>query len=127
MKKIGFIILLFFIGFTVQAQNTVSASINSSCVAQPANIAVASGKAASAFVIKTLTAGNNCYSGAAFASKGFVIKAANGNVVYRYTRDANGKVQESGGKLASLKLSAGNYTIWVDGGKGASLVLNYRI
>ncbi|RLD37783.1 MAG: hypothetical protein DRI74_05775 [Bacteroidetes bacterium] len=127
MKKVVLVILIVFLGFTVQAQHKINASINSSCVSQPANLVVPSGKTASAFAINTLVAGNNCYSGAAFTNKGFVIKAANGNIVYRYNRDGNGKVQESGAKLSSLKLGAGNYTVWVDGGIGAQLVLSYRI
>jgi len=126
MKKIGLVIFIVFLGFSLKAQHKVDASINSSCVSQPANLSVPSGKTASGFVINTLVAGNNCYSGAAFANKGFVIKASNGNIVYRYTRDGNGKVQESV-KLSTLKLGAGSYTVWVDGGRGARLVLNYRI
>ena len=127
MKKIGLVIFIVFLGFSLKAQHKVNASINSSCVSQPANLSVPSGKVASAFVMNTLVAGNNCYSGAAFTNKGFVIKAANGNIVYRYTRDGNGKVQESGAKLSTLKLGAGSYTVWVDGGRGARLVLSYRI
>lgn len=127
MKKLGLLLLFAFFGFGVQAQKTIHASINSACTAQPAGLAVLSGKVATGFTIKVLTAGNNCYSGVAFANKGFLIKAANGNVVYQYVKDAKGNVQETGGKLATLKLKSGNYYIWVDGGKGAELVLNYRI
>lgn len=127
MKKMGFILLIVFLSASVKAQQVVRASISTSCVSQPATIAVPSGKIASGFVLKTLVSGNNCYSGASFANKGFVIKSSNGAVVYSYNRDANGKVQESGGALATLKLSAGTYTVWVDGGKGAQLILSYRI
>lgn len=127
MKKAGLGIFIILLSLSIKAQNKISASINSSCVSQPANLAVPSGKVVSGFVLKILEAGNNCYSGASFSNKGFAIKGANGNVVYRYTQDKNGKITERGGKLSTLKLRAGTYTFWVDGGKGAQLVLSYRI
>ena len=126
MKKLGILILISLFGLNLKAQQT-TANINSSCVSQPATLSVPSGKTAANFSIKTLVSGNNCYTGAAFSNKGFVIKASNGNVVYRYTRDSNGRIQESGGKLASLRLNPGTYTIWVNGGRGAVMVLNYSI
>ena len=127
MKKIGFVIFLVFLCLSLKAQQKVNASINPSCVSQPANLSVPSGKIASDFVLNTLVAGNNCYSGVAFSTKGFVIKTSNGNVVYRYIEDKNGKITERGGKLSTLKLGAGSYIVWVDGGKGAQMVLSYRI
>jgi hypothetical protein len=127
MKKIGLVVFIIFLGFSLKAQNKISASVNSSCVSKPANLAVPSGKIATDFILNILEAGNNCYSGAVFSNKGFVIKDANGNVVYRYTQDKNGKISERGSKLSTLKLRTGSYTIWVDGGKGAQLVLSYRI
>ncbi len=126
MKKFGLVVLIILLAFSLKAQQA-TARINSSCVSQPASLSVPSGKTAVSFAIKTLVAGNNCYTAAAFRNKGFVIKASNGNVIYRYTRDSNGHVQENGGKLASLRLNSGTYTVWVDGGRGAVLVLNYRI
>jgi hypothetical protein len=126
MKKIGLVVFIIFLAFSLKAQQA-TAKINSSCASQPASLSVPSGKVAANFSIKTLVAGNNCYTGAAFSNKGFVIKASNGNIIYRYTRDSNGRVQENGGKLASLRLNSGTYTVWVDGGRGAVLVLNYRL
>lgn len=126
MKKIGLIILIAFLGITVQAQQKAYASIDTKCIQQPATLVIGN-SAATGFSISTLTAGNNCYNGSPFRNTGFVIKAANGVVVYQYQRDEKGKVTESGGTLSTLVLGGGTYTVWVDGGKGASLVLNYRI
>lgn len=127
MKRISLVLFVVFLAATVQAQQKVYSSISASCDAKPATLNVPSGKIASGFTLQTLVSGNNCYNGAAIRDKGFVIKSANGKVLFRYTVDANGRVQESGGKLATLRLSPGSYTFWVDGGRGAQLILNYRI
>ena len=105
----------------------VSAIIDSKCNSVPATINVPNGKTAAGFSFTALVAGNNCYNGSRFTDRGFVVKNANGNVVFRYTINKNGQVYEPNGALNQFQLGAGIYYVHVDGGNGARLDLKYQL
>jgi len=128
MKKLfSLILLLFFITSLYSQNSTVTAKIDGDCNSQPATISIANGHSASGFTIISLASGNNCNSGAKFTDKGFVIKNSSGNIVYKYNVNAKGIIYIPNGELSKLKLGAGIYYIYVDGGSGASLTLNFRM
>lgn len=129
MRKI-FYILLFSVGlfFSAQAQDAISeASIDNSCHVKPATIHIVSGQVAKSFQLVSLISGNNCYSGAKFTKKGFFIKTASGDIVFKYSIDKNGELYQPNGKLNDLELGPGIYYLYVDGGKGAYIKLKYQI
>lgn len=124
-------LLLFtlFLSFSIglSAQSKVTASIDRNCNSVPAKINIANGNTASNFSMGTLQAGKNCYNGSQFQDKGFVIKNASGNIVYKYQMNSKGEVYAPNGQLNQLTLSPGIYYVHVDGGNGARLELNFYI
>jgi len=127
MKKFLFLTIALFFVLGVSAQNYSEASIDNNCNSKPATLSIPQGKTASGFVMQSLVSGNNCQSGAHFIERGFIIKNSSGNQVFRYTINAKGQVYEPNGKLSQLKLSAGIYYVYVDGGRGAYLKLKYNL
>ncbi|NOR88014.1 MAG: hypothetical protein GQ527_10425 [Bacteroidales bacterium] len=127
MKKLLSLTLILFLSLGLNAQNSfIEASIDNSCNTKPATLNIANGKTASGFAIESLTAGNNCHSGARFTDIGFVIKKSSGDLVFKYTKN-NGTVYQPNGDLSQLKLGAGIYYIYVDGGRGAYLKLKFNL
>lgn len=127
MKSIIVFMFVMAISITGISQNEfLEASIDNNCNVKPAQINIQSGKTASSFQLTSLIAGNNCYSGAKFTEKGFVIKTAAGDLVYRYQINKDGQVFEPNGILKELKLNPGIYYLYVDGGKGAYVKLKFH-
>ncbi len=127
MKNIIVFIFVMAIPYSGFSQNEIlEASIDNTCNVKPAKINVPNGKTASSFVVASLISGNNCYSGAKFTDKGFVIKNSAGDVVYRYQINKDGQVFEPNGALKEFKLSSGIYQLYVDGGKGAYVKLKFH-
>ena len=127
MKNMIVFICVLILSFNGSAQNEFfEASIDNSCNVQPAKINIESGKTASSFNIVSLISGNNCYSGAKFTDKGFVIKNTSGDIVFRYQMNQNGQVYEPNGRLKDFKLNSGIYYLYVDGGTGAYVKLKFH-
>lgn len=127
MKKLLPIALFMFFTISIFGQNSSAyASVDRNCVSQPATINISAGQTASGFVISSLSAGNNCHSGARFTDKGFVIKKSSGDIVFKYNVNAKGQIYQPNGNISQLKLGAGIYYVYVDGGNGASLQLKYN-
>ena len=125
----SFIAFILLLGYSMigTAQNEIlEATIDNNCNVQPAKLSVASGKMVSSFHLISLIPGSNCYSGAKFTDKGFIIKNVSGDLVFKYQVNKDGQVFEPNGKLKDLKLSSGIYYIYVDGGKGAFVRLKYH-
>jgi hypothetical protein len=120
--------------FVVGAQaESIEAAIDNGCYPNPGTLTVPSGQTATNFALQVLSAGVNCYTGAAIEDKGWFIAIgdANGARVYEYSYNVNqygeGKKQEPYGPLSFLSLNQGNYVIYVDGGKGAHLLADYNL
>lgn len=127
MKSIIVFIFVMAISFTGFTQNEFfEASIDNNCNVKPAQINIPSGKTASSFQVTSLIAGNNCYSGAKFTEKGFVIKNTSGDLVFRYQINEEGQTYEPNGRLKDFKLNSGIYFLYVDGGKGAYVKLKFH-
>jgi len=122
---------LIFVG-GAQAES-IEAAIDNGCYPNPGTLTVPSGQTATNFALQVLSAGVNCYTGAAIEDKGWFIAIgdANGARVYEYSYNVNqygeGKKQEPYGPLSALSLNQGNYVIYVDGGKGAHLLADYNL
>lgn len=128
MKKLLILALFMFFASNIYTQNaSLEASIDGSCNSKPATLNISKGQSASAFVLQSLSSGNNCYNGARFTDKGYVIKNSAGDVIFKYSIDVNGKIYQPNGDLSQLKLNAGIYHIYVDGGSGAYLKLNFQL
>ena len=127
MKKNLFLTIVVLFSLGVSAQNYSEASIDNNCNSKPATLTILQGRVASGFTLESLMAGNNCYSGARFTDRGFLIKDSSGNQVFRYTINAQGQVYQPKGNLSQLKLNAGIYYVYVDGGRGAYLKLKYNM
>lgn len=112
-----------------QTVRSVDASVSTDkCYPSHGSITVPAGSTASGFTIVHLVAGNSCASGAPIEESGFSIQDARGNHLYDY-RWAPGMQQpaERPAKLAAFKLGPGSYTLWVNGGRGANVLLRYTL
>lgn len=123
-------LLAFFIlsTFTGMAQDHfVEASIDNNCNVVPGVIKIDHNKIAYEISVKSMTSGNNCYNGAKFINRGFTIKNSAGDLIFKYSIDKNGTVFQPQGAINKLQLGVGIYHVYVDGGQGAYLRINYRI
>ena len=126
MKKLLFIstILLFSTALWAQTYQ-LSANIDKDCNSVPDLLSVPSGKTAYLFTIISIEAGQNCYNEKPLELGGFLIKNAQGELIYEYKEGINKK--ENLQALLDFELDAGIYMIYVQGGQGAQLELNYQI
>ena len=126
MKKLLFIstILLFSTALWAQTYQ-LSANIDKDCNSVPDLLSVPSGKTAYLFTIISIEAGQNCYNEMPLELGGFLIKNAQGELIYEYKEGINKK--ENLQALLDFELDAGIYMIYVQGGQGAQLELNYQI
>jgi hypothetical protein len=112
---------------------SIEAAIDNGCYPNPGTLTVPAGQTATNFVLQVLSAGVNCYTGAAIDDKGWFIAIgdANGARVYEYSYNVdqygNGKKEEPYGPLSALSLNQGDYVIYVDGGKGAHVLADYDL
>jgi hypothetical protein len=128
MKNIFLLAFLILLTFTGIAQNQfLEASIDNKCNAVPGVLKIDNGKTVFEISIKNLTSGNNCYNGAKFVNRGFNIKNSAGDIIYKYSIDKNGTLYQPQGDINKLQLGMGIYHVYVDGGRGAYLRINYRI
>jgi hypothetical protein len=120
MKHIIIIALVFF-NLQLFSQGVfVEASINKNCISKPGNLRIERNHKAAQFKIEKIEAGHNCYNGKAIQEKGFTIKDGSGLVVYTYKSST--EVQNP---LDELTLGSGIYKVYVEGGRGASVKINY--
>ena len=117
---------LSWVGFS-WAQNVATAQITNSCVPQNGTLVVPAGKTASGFRVEGLGNGYKCRGAGSPDSRGWGIKTASGSRVYSWSRFKSKKPYESGGPLSSLRLAAGTYYVYVDGGKGALVKIAYTL
>jgi len=108
------------------AASNVTASINGDCVLNTGTISVPAGKTASNFKLKSLSEGTKCKIGGKPDTKGWGIKSG-ANLVYGWSQFKGGSPQESGGPLANVTLSPGTYYVYVDGGSGAQVSVQYDL
>ena len=106
--------------------DSVTATIDGNCALKSVTITVPAGKTASGFSVATLEAGTKCKVGGVPDSKGWGI-SLNGAKKYYWSQFKSNAPTETGGPLSNVTLSAGTYTVFVDGGAGARAVINYTI
>jgi hypothetical protein len=125
------ILALFLVG-AGQAES-IEAAIDNDCYPNPGTLTVPTGQTATNFALQVLSAGVNCYTGAAIEDKGWFIAIgdANGKRGYEYSYNValsgEGMKQEPYGPLSALSLNQGDYVIYVDGGKGAHVLADYAL
>jgi hypothetical protein len=130
MKKLYYlfaVIPLVFIMASSAWCETVTAQITNQCSPKNGVIVVPAGKTASGFVLEGLGNGVKCRGGGASDHKGWGIKTTNERRVYRWSQFKSNKPSETGGPLNTLRLPAGTYTVFVDGGKGAMVKVRFNI
>ena len=105
---------------------TVTAKINRKCQVKYAYITVPKGRVATHFTLRKLSAGYNCRTNARMTQKGFTIKKGF-RTKLRYYRNSKGAVHQKYSTLKKLRLGPGTYSIIVDGGRKASVTLQYKM
>lgn len=99
---------------------SATARIGSKCVPENGTIVVPAGKTARNFRVTSLSHGTTCgvtaidYTGWGITNK------------YRYFKPASGSVTDSPA-LSTLTLGPGTYSLYVDGGSGAQVVIQYDL
>lgn len=118
MRYLIFAFLLFTSSVLVAQQHFVEGKINKDCISQPGTFSLEKDQEGISFRIISLLAGKNCYNSLPIKEANFFIKNSSNEIVYS---------SKSSVKLGSLKLSGGIYKVYVDGGKGAYVKLEYRL
>jgi hypothetical protein len=111
---------------TLAFAESVTTTIDGNCALKSATITVPAGKTASGFSLGTLVAGTKCKVGGAPDTKGWGITKG-GAKVYYWSQFKGGSPSEIGGTLSGLVLQAGTYSVFVDGGSGASATVSFTI
>lgn len=135
-KSLVFLLFFLFAGlvaipvFQTDASGTTSrreirSRVNQKCSLESNDFTVAAGSVATAFSVDALEAGYNCGTGAAIDCKGWGIKQGE-RTVYRYEKCTTGQKYEEPVSLSNLRLQPGEYTIYVDGGRGAYVVVTFN-
>jgi hypothetical protein len=110
----------------IAAKREIRSRVNAKCDLESRDFTIAAGTVATDFEVQDLQGGVNCGTGMSIECKGWGIKTAAGRTVYRYERCPNRQANEEGGRLANLRLQPGEYTIYVDGGRGAYVVVTFN-
>ena len=130
MKKLYILFAAFLLIFCTASSawcETVVAQITNQCSPKNGVIVVPAGKTASGFVLEGLGNGVKCRGAGAPDLKGWGIKSTDQRKVYHWSRFKSNKPSETGGPLNMLRLPAGTYTVFVDGGKGALVKVLFNI
>ncbi len=99
---------------------TATARIGTNCVPENGTIVVPAGKTAKSFRVTTLSHGSSC-GVSAIDYTGWGITNH-----YRYFKPASGSVTDNP-PLSTLTLGPGTYHLYVDGGDGAQVVIQYDL
>ncbi len=108
-----------------QSRTQVKSTIGQGCAQNYASFNVPAGRTATGFRVEGLASGRTCTTNQNIATQGFQIRDGNYNNVFRYSA-SNGR-QTGGGNIATLNLPAGNYSVSVDGGNGAVVILSFVV
>lgn len=104
----------------------ISASIDAGCSPSPAFFEIGSGLTASGFRVAGISPGFNCVTGAPADTQGFKLEA--GNVIYSESKYLNNPPSTSPAPLSTINLSSGTtYTLSVNGGRSAYVVLEFKL
>ncbi|MBN2797590.1 MAG: hypothetical protein JXX28_00425 [Deltaproteobacteria bacterium] len=103
--------------------DTAAATIGAGCAPQNGALVVPAGKTATSFQLSALSHGTSC-GVTPIDYDGWGLKNG-GATVYSYSR-RGGSVAESA-PLSTLTLPAGTYTVYVDGGQGAQVVVTFAL
>lgn len=107
------------------SRREIRSRVNSKCILESNDFTVAAGSVATGFSVDALEAGVNCGTGAAIDCRGWGIKQGE-RTVYRYEKCTAGQKHEEPVSLPNLRLQPGEYTIYVDGGRGAYVVVTFN-
>ena len=105
---------------------SVTATIDGNCASKNGTITVPAGKTASGFSVGALANGTKCTVGGTPDTKGWGVTNG-GAKVYYWSSFKGGSPSEVGGTLSGLVLQPGTYSVFVDGGAGASATINFTI
>jgi hypothetical protein len=114
-----------------QKASSVSASVDvAKCVPVPGTITVPAGSTATGFAIVQLLAGNSCATGAPIQETGFSIQDLRSKHLFDYSWTPGTPPPFSAVQAVTLKaltLGPGTYQVWVNGGRGANVLLSYSL
>lgn len=105
---------------------TSTAKIDGKCSLHTATLTVPAGKTATGFKVTKLAKGRLCKTNQTPDNKGWGITKAGAKVYYWNKFKANAPTVK-GGPLSKLTLGAGTYRVFVDGGAGAVVVVQYTL
>jgi len=119
-------VLMTFLAIVAEAES-VEASIDQKCNAQPGIIVVPEGNTAKNFAFNNLKAGTSCEPGGITSLyKGWCIQKEDGTDIYCYN-ETDGVSSQLPNPLSTLTLGPGRYRVTVGGGMGAHVVVTYNI
>jgi len=104
---------------------TINASIDYKCNPRNMRFRIAQGLIAKNFNIVNVVSGVKCFIGGVIENKGFNLFGTGLN--YKWSRFKNNSPTEKGGRISTLTLGAGTYTLSVDGGEGAYVELKFEV
>jgi hypothetical protein len=106
---------------------SVEASIDQNCNAQPGIIVVPEGNTANNFDFNNLEAGISCKPGGITSPhRGWCIQKEDGTNIYCYN-ETDRALSQLSNPLSTLTLGPGRYRVTVGGGKGAHVIVTYGI
>ncbi len=138
MKKLQlFIITILFlvaalnIGLAQEFNNagpgSLIATVDSDCNPRTTQFSISQGFQAVQFHMVSFNHGTDCTLGRPVDEKGFTILSQNGTEIYKWFQYQNNPPLQSLGLLDVLSLSSGTYTLQMNGGRDAQVILRFQI
>ncbi len=138
MKNIRLLIIIFIffaaVLYTGWAQEFIKsgpgsliATIDSNCNPVTTQFSISQDFLATQFNRVSFDGGTDCTLGMPVEKKGFTIKDQTGTEVYKWSQNQDNPPLQPLGPLNVLSLSSGTYTLQVNGGKDAQVILRFNI
>lgn len=113
--------------FSEAGPGSLIATVDSNCIPRPTQFSIGQDFLAVQFNIVAFNGGTNCTTGRPVDEKGFSIENQNGTEIFKWFQSQDNPPLQPLGLLNFLSLSSGIYTLKVNGGSNAQVILRFHI
>ena len=113
--------------FSKAGAGSLIATVDANCNPRTTQFSIAQDFLAVQFNVVSFEGGTDCRLGRAVDEKGYTIQNQNGTEIYKWFQYQDNPPLQPLGTLDVLSLSPGTYTLEVNGGKDAQMILRFQI
>jgi len=113
--------------FSKAGPGSLIATVDSNCNPRTTQFSIGQDFLAVQFNVVLFSGGTDCKLGRAVDEKGYTIQNQNGTEIYKWFQYQDNPPLQPLGSLDVLSLSTGTYTLQVNGGRDAQMILKFQI